>query len=228
MPPKINDLTGKRFGRLLVISRAQNSWDGKPKWNCVCDCGTECVKYGSALTCGYTKSCGCYNREVAGAKQYKHGETRGRLHSVWNMMKQRCSDPHNKYYKNYGGRGISVCDEWRNSYVVFRDWALSNGYDPKAEYGRCTIDRIDNNGDYCPENCRIVSMKEQSRNTRRNRLIEFRGETKTLAAWDETTGIKRSTIAARLKSGWSVEEALTIKTNARRNKNNGERRAANC
>lgn len=133
------------------------------------------------------------------------------------MMKQRCGDPNNKAYHNYGGRGIKVCDEWRVSYEAFRDWSLANGYDAKAPKGKCTIDRIDNDGDYCPENCRWVSAKEQSRNTRHNRFVEYNGQRKTLAEWAEETGIDDLTIHYRLKSGWSVEEALTIKPITGRN-----------
>ena len=210
MPREINDLTGKRFGRLIVISRAKNSASGKPMWNCLCDCGAEKVIGGSALMNG-TKSCGCYRKEWAAAQQYRHGDTHNRLYNVWNMMKQRCGDKNNKHYNNYGGRGISVCKEWRADYIAFRDWAFANGYDPKAPKGKCTIDRIDNNGNYCPENCRWVSTKEQARNTRRNRIIELNGKRQTLAEWAEETGIYYLTIHNRLKSGWRVEDALTIK-----------------
>lgn len=216
MPPKINDLTGKRFGRLFVISRADNSRSGKPMWNCVCDCGTTKVISGSALTNG-TKSCGCYRREWAAQKEYKHGEAKSRLHAVWNMMKQRCNDPNNKYFKNYGGRGISVCDEWLNNYVAFRDWAVATGYDEMAKRGECTIDRIDNNGNYCPENCRWITQKEQARNTRTNHFIEFNGKRQTLAEWAEETGFYALTICDRLRRGWNVEDALTIKPKIGRN-----------
>lgn len=140
----------------------------------------------------------------------KHGEAHGRLYSVWNMMKQRCGDPNNAYYKNYGGRGIKVCDEWKE-YTAFRDWAITNGYDETAEHGKCTIDRINNNGNYEPGNCRWVSKKEQARNRRSNRFIEYNGKRQTLAEWAEETGIYALTIHNRLKSGWSVEEALTTK-----------------
>lgn len=210
MPPKAKDLTGMRFGRLVVLSRAENSMTGKPMWNCLCDCGNECVKQGSALVSGDTKSCGCYNREKLKARA-KHGDAHGRLYSVWNMMKQRCGDQNNKSYKNYGQRGISVCEEWKNSYELFRDWALSNGYDANAKTHKCTIDRIDNNGNYCPENCRFVSATEQARNMRSNNIVTYKGQSKTLSEWSEETGIRAITIGDRLRHGWSVEEALTIK-----------------
>lgn len=208
------DLTGQRFGRLTVLSRTPVK--DRPRWNCICDCGTEKVLPTESLL-GGTKSCGCFRREWAKDKNRTHGGSKDRLYSVWNMMKQRCGDPHNMYYKNYGRRGISVCEEWKNDYGSFRKWAMDNGYDPNAEHGECTVDRIDNNGDYCPENCRFANRRVQNRNTRRNRIITFNGETKTIAEWGEVTGIKPITIHFRLKSGWTLEDALTIKPVVGRN-----------
>ena len=211
------DLTGLRFGRLTVIERGENSLDNKPRWKCRCDCGNECLIYGSSLTSANTKSCGCLRREIGYEKNYTHGESKSRLYSVWNMMKQRCNDPNHKHYKNYGGRGISVCQEWEESYEKFRDWAIENGYDPKANRGETTIDRMDNNGNYCPENCRIADWKTQTRNTRRNHYLTYNGKTQTFGEWENETGIYRMTIRNRIKSGWSVEEALTIKPEIGRN-----------
>lgn len=212
------DLTGQRFGKIVVLSRTEDK--DRPRWNCLCDCGNKIVLPTEALR-GGTKSCGCYRREWASTIEVKHGGcrrgNRDRLYSVWNMMKQRCNNPNNKFYQNYGGRGISVCREWLESYDAFRDWAVGNGYDPTAKHGNCTIDRIDNNGNYCPENCRFVSMKEQSRNTRSNHLITFNGKTQPLKSWGEETGIYYLTIYKRLKSGWIVEEALTIEPRKGRN-----------
>lgn len=223
------DLTGIRFGRLTVISRAENDKNGKPMWNCVCDCGTEKVLSTSSLQTG-TKSCGCYRREWASTIKVKHGGCRrgkrDRLYSVWNMIKQRCLDPNCKSYKNYGGRGITICDEWSNDYETFRTWSLQNGYDPEAKNHECTIDRIDNDKGYSPDNCRWVEMKVQARNTRANRIIEYNGEEKTLAEWGEETGILPITIHHRLKSGWTLEEAMTLKPNERRHY--GRQGIANC
>ena len=213
-----HDLTGQRFGRLLVISRAESK--DRPRWNCECDCGNKVVLPTESLL-GGTKSCGCYRREWSREIHTKHGGSkrsgRERLYSVWNMMKQRCTDPNNKAYKNYGGRGITVCKEWCDSYEKFREWALENGYDKDAAHGKSTIDRIDNEKGYSPDNCRFVDAKTQARNTRTNRFIEYNGETKTLAEWGEETGIYCLTIHYRLKNGWSVEDALTIKPRKGRN-----------
>lgn len=206
------DLTGQKIGRLTVLSRTEHK--DRPRWNCVCDCGKEIVLPTEQLRNG-TKSCGCYRSEWAKGKSTKHGSCkrsgRDRLYGVWNMMKQRCVNPNNAAYKNYGGRGITVCEEWQKSYKSFMDWAVENGYDKDAKHGECTIDRIDNNKGYSPDNCRFVSSKEQARNTRTNRLITFCGETKTLADWGDKTGINPTTIQFRLKSGWTLEEALKTK-----------------
>lgn len=210
--PMKHDLTGQRFYRLLVVSRAESN--DRPRWNCVCDCGNKVVLTTESLL-GGTKSCGCYRREWARATNTKHGGCRrsgkDRLYGVWNMMKQRCNDPNCKAYKDYGGRGISVCDEWNESYSAFREWAIANGYDNSAKHGKCTIDRIDNSKGYEPGNCRFADAKTQSRNRRSNRVITHNGETLTLAEWSERTGLYQMTIYNRIRSGWTVEEALTTK-----------------
>lgn len=215
MPPKAKDLTGMKFGRLTVIKRAANSWDGKPMWECSCECGNNCVIYGSALTSGNTKSCGCYRKELPKKTKYVHGGERraghDRLYGVWNMMKQRCYCKTNRSYNNYGGRGIEVCDEWRYSYAAFRLWALANGYNDNAESRKCTIDRIDNNGNYCPDNCRWVDARQQANNTRNNHFLTFNGETLSVAEWARKTGINRATILNRISRGWTIEDTLTYK-----------------
>ena len=155
------DKTGKRFGRLVA-----EKYVGGGKWLCRCDCGAAVEVDGSSLNSGNTKSCGCLRSDTVKAIRTKHGQSGKRLYQVWQGMKARCSNPHNVHYKDYGGRGISVCEEWQD-YSVFRDWALENGYDTNAEHGGCTLDRINNDGNYCPSNCRWVDMSVQAKNRRR-------------------------------------------------------------
>lgn len=152
------DLTGQRFGKLTVISVAENH-GRRSAWHCKCDCGKEVDVITESLRSGNTKSCGCTHGE-------NHGCADDRLYGVWRAMKTRCTNPNSKKYPSYGGRGISVCDEWLHSFTAFRDWALTHGYDYDAPYGACTIDRIDVDGNYCPENCRWVDSKTQVRNRR--------------------------------------------------------------
>ena len=161
------DLTGQRFGLLTVVGRAGSSKHWQALWHCECDCGGKAVVQTQNLKKGVTKSCGCLQRERTKAASTTHGGTHERLHGVWTAMKSRCNNPNNKRYKYYGLRGIKVCEEWSKSYAAFRDWALRTGYDPEAPRGACTIDRIDVDGDYCPENCRWVDNDTQAKNKRK-------------------------------------------------------------
>ena len=204
--PKLIDLSGQRFGRLTVIERAANNGT-KTMWECKCDCGNTKVVSGSNLKNGNVKSCGCYWRDVVPKvnqeKNFRHGDSGTKLHKVWANMRYRCNNPRCKCYDNYGGRGISICAEW-SSYENFRDWALRNGY---AE--GLSIDRIDNDGNYEPANCRWVSMKTQINNRRVSRMLTYNGASHTISEWSEITGIKWSTINERLKNGWTIEKALS-------------------
>jgi hypothetical protein len=138
---------------------------------------------------------------------YKHGGKGTKLYEVWCSMKSRCDDPKLSVYKYYGGKGVSVCAEWKESFISFRNWAYKNGYKEGL-----TIDRIDNNGNYEPSNCRWVTMKEQANNQSHTLKIEYKGETKTLTEWSEKLGINRFTLYHRIyKRGWTIDRAFTEK-----------------
>lgn len=184
------DITGMRFGRLLVQAKT----DGN-KWRCVCECGNTIITAKANLLSGDTRSCGCLQREIVRGKAQTHGMTGTRLYNIWRGMHDRCRRKRNHAYKNYGGRGISVCDEWAD-FSVFRDWALTSGYRDNL-----TIDRIDTDGDYCPANCRWSTYKEQANNKRNNHLLTDGNETKTLTQWADSTGIKRGTLSTRVLHG---------------------------
>lgn len=154
------DLTNMEFGKLKVIRRVENNKHGKSRWHCVCDCGNDLVVIGSDLISGKTKSCGCL--------LYSHGQHGTRLYAIWVDMKNRCHNKNVKAYKNYGGRGIAVCSEWSNNFIAFHDWAISNGYNDNL-----TIDRINNDGDYEPNNCRWADCNIQSFNKRGKNLRKY-------------------------------------------------------
>ena len=204
---KFKDLTGMKFGWLTVIEKADKNKCGQWRWRCKCDCGNETVVDGPSLTRGLTTSCGCKYKITSAEncrKNFtKHHETGTRLYKIWQDMKKRCHNSNDPDYVRYGARGIKVCDEWRNSYEAFRDWALANGYSDKL-----TIDRRDNNLGYFPLNCRWATPKVQANNTRRNRRIYCRGEVHNLGEWADIVGIGWSTIKHRLNHGWAIEAAL--------------------
>ena len=191
------DLTGKKFGKLTAVA-VEKSHGGHIYWRCTCECGAEKIVRGSHLLDGHTTSCGC------SPPRKTHGESRSRLYVIWNNMKQRCGNPVDPEYQAYGGRGITVCSEWCNSFEAFRDWALANGYSDDL-----TIDRKNNDGPYTPENCRWATPKQQSNNTRRNRTYIHNGQEKTIPRLAMESGLRQGTIRERLSRGWTLEEALS-------------------
>lgn len=206
-------LIGKRFGRLIVISRGTKT---NKSFVCKCDCGNMCEVLSDNLKKGDTKSCGCYHKEMLPYNRRTHGESKSRLYKTWKCMRARCNNKNNKSYKWYGGRGIKVCDEWDKSYEPFRNWAIENGYDPEKPSASCSLDRINNDGDYTPDNCRFVSTKVQHRNTSRNIFMTYNGKTQTVMDWAAETGINYGTLRNRVMSGWSTEDALKTPSGERR------------
>ena len=202
---KFKDIAGQRFGRLVAIKAEKDPTGRRYDWLCKCDCGNEVKATSVSLTTGKKKSCGCIQRELLQSRNTVHGHSRERLYRVWKGMKSRCYNSHHRSYPKYGGRGLRVCDD----YEAFRLWAYENGYDENAEYQQCTIDRIDVDGDYSPQNCRWADSFTQANNTNKVLLITFKGETKTVTEWANKTGIPRATLYARVKNGWDVDKALT-------------------
>lgn len=200
------DLTGNRYGRLTVIERVQNA--KRTKWRCKCDCGNIKEVYSFNLMAGKIKSCGCLRQETAAIlasnlSRTTHSQSKTPMYKVWAAMKDRCFNKENSEYHNYGGRGITVCEEWKNDFKEFYDWSIKNGYKQGL-----SIDRINGDKNYCPENCRWTTAKVQGNNTRRNHWIEYNGEIHTIAEWADIKGIKYNTLNGRIHRGWSIKRAL--------------------
>lgn len=199
---KVVDLTGQRFGRLVVVGRADPPKDkhGNTRWHCRCDCGNETDVVGYSLHRGMTASCGCLQKEA----RKTHDQSGSRLYRIWKNMRTRCANPHNQYYDDYGGRGITVCEEWHD-FVNFMQWAERTGYRENL-----TIDRIDVNEGYNPVNCRWVTMHEQNRNKRNNVNITYHGVTRCLFDWAATLGINAGALWMRIcRYNWDIERAFT-------------------
>lgn len=215
------DLTGKRFGRLTVVEYVGTNSKRLALWRCKCDCGNKKIVPSRYLMNGHVQSCGCYAYESQSkhGKEYawkmaeankKHLGVNDRLYGVWANMKTRCLNKRNAAYERYGARGITICEDWMD-YAKFREWSLASGYDETAESHGCTLDRIDNDKGYSPENCRWVDAKTQANNRGEfNVMLEYCGEVHNMAQWAEILGIKREVIRNRIKHlGWDVERALT-------------------
>lgn len=197
MPP-FKDIVGMKFGRLTVIKLAYTKRASKILYYylCKCDCGNEHIVLKSSLLNGLTRSCGCYNTEIRAEKfrqRAKHHMTDTRLHRIWEKMKGRCYCKTNPSYKNYGARGIAICDEWKNDFKTFYNWSINNGYQDDL-----SIDRINVNSNYEPNNCRWVNQKTQQRNRRNNKLITYNNETHCLFEWAEIYGINPKLLSQRL------------------------------
>lgn len=191
---KLIDLTGQTFNRLFIISRAENSRSGRAMWKCQCSCGNTTTARGESLTSGNTKSCGCLVT--------KHGMTKTSEFKVWQAIIDRCCNPNCTAFKNYGGRGITICDEWKNDFMAFFNHV---GKLPSHKH---SIDRIDNDGNYEPGNVQWTKSKNQANNRRNNRHITLHGWTLTTAQWADFIGIDSRTIWERLGYGWHPAKAI--------------------
>lgn len=192
------DMTGQKFGRLTVIKYAYSDKHHNAVWQCQCECGNIVEVRGDTLRNGNTKSCGCLCTT--------HHKSNTRLYHTWQQAKDRCYNKNNKDYQGYGGRGIVVCDEWKDDFEAFYDWAMDNDYRDDL-----TLDRVDVNSNYTPDNCRWLTIKQQNRNKQNNKNYTINGETKCLAEWCEILNLKYNRIYNRIhKYHWPIERALEL------------------
>ena len=203
----INDI----FGRWKVIGfdneRSKNDKHGRKYYFCECQCQDKTVKSirGDSLISQKSTSCGCYNRERVSDVTSKHKSSNSDLYDVWINMKQRCLNKNNPSYNNYGGRGITICDEWLNNFSEFRKWSIENGYEKGLN-----IDREDNDKGYSPDNCRFITYIENQNNKRTNTYLEFNNEINTIANWARKLNMNPRTLVTRLDTlNWSIEKTLT-------------------
>ena len=205
---KIKDITGQKFNLLTPIRIAQRN---PLKWECKCDCGNIAYVSAKNIIHGHQKSCGCLSH----VGNPKHNQSRTRVYRIYAKIKRRCFVADDIAYPKYGGRGITMCDEWKNSFVAFSKWAYSNGYRDDL-----SIDRIDNDGNYCPENCRWANRFDQANNKGNNLKYNYEGKTQTLAQWCKEKNMNYNAVWYRLSKGWKFEDAIT-KPIIRKGKNNG-------
>ena len=204
-----NDLTGQKFGRLTVIERVENAKDGQACWLCKCECGNTKRVKARDLRRGNTRSCGCLQKEYMESDWNKtHGFRHTRIYKIWTDMKQRCFNSKDTHFRQYGGRGITVCDEWKDNFMSFYNWSMANGYTDDL-----TLDRIDNNKGYSPENCKYATRQEQANNRRSNHFLTYNNETHSLSDWSRIMGIKYSALLNRIRRNWTIERALTTPVN---------------
>lgn len=204
IPARVKDLTGQRFGRLVIVSFGGINRSGKATWECLCDCGHTLVAISGNLRSGNTGSCGCAHREGLIHRNTTHGQNRSPEYTAWQRLLGRCFCETNSDYDRYGGRGITVCTRWRYSFEAFYA-----DMGPKPSGHRISIERLDNDGHYEPGNCVWATQAQQTRNTCRTHRITFRERTMCLADWAAECRLSEKTIRWRLKNGWPVELALT-------------------
>ena len=201
---------GRRFGRLVVVGirRERRGKRNEIIAHCRCDCGSEKDVFWQHLADGRVKSCGCLNRELTAKRGHdnaRHGGCGTRLYRIWSCMKQRCHNHHHVHFANYGGRGIAVCPEWRGDFAAFREWAMSHGYADTL-----SIDRIDNDRGYSPDNCRWADALTQGNHRKANRVLTVAGQSHTVSEWARLAGIGKTTIKERLRRGWSEARAVGV------------------
>lgn len=196
------DITGQTFNFLTVIERLENSEKGRARWRCLCVCGNYTIVTTGNLKNGAVKSCGCLRKTNANRT---HGLSHTRHYKKWVSMKRRCYDVNDPHYKNYGARGIRVCDNWKNDFTSFYKWCMETG-----EREDLTLERLDVNGNYSPSNCSWVDKKTQANNRTTNRIYTYNGKTQNLAQWCEELNLKYGLVHSRIyKHGWSFEKAIT-------------------
>lgn len=198
---KLKDITGQKFGKWTVLEHKEKRGQAH-YWLCKCECGNTAIVRGGSLAQGTSKSCGCVGRQKTIERSTKHGGYGTRLYRIWDDMKARCYNHNSISYPNYGAKGITVCEEWKN-FKTFMDWALANGYNDKL-----TIDRIDYNKGYTADNCRWITMMEQSNNRSNNHYITYNGETLTMVQWARKLNISYNLLCQRMSRGWTFEKAI--------------------
>jgi len=208
----IKDLRGMKFGKLTVIDFSEIK-NHRSYWLCKCDCGTLKNIKSDCLVSKTTKTCGCGKIDIAknmSIGNIKHNMAHTKFYDIWGGIKKRCFNKKTKYYKRYGGRGIKVCDRWLK-FENFRDDMYKSYLEHVKEYGEknTSIDRINNNGNYCLENCKWATYEEQNNNRRDNRRLTYNEQIKTLAMWSKKFKISSTTLSQRLQMGWTIHDALT-------------------
>ena len=201
---KVIDITNQKFGKLTALNREENDKHGQARWKCICDCGNIIITSSHSLRSGHTKSCGCTRNDKIKMQNYKHGMSNTRLFHIWMGLKHRCTNPNFCDAKLYSERGITICDEWKNDFTAFYDWSMLNGYNDSL-----SIDRIDSNGNYCPQNCRWANHYVQANNRRNSNIVTYHGNSNNLDDMCRSLNVNSKVIRSRMKrNNLSFEEAV--------------------